>query len=88
MAIQLRRAGRLRAGFGVEVRGHDPHIRFGHQRTQIVWVLPSVEEDQVACVRPDNRAIPFHRIDIEGRRRTFCACFPGQLEEAASVHLV
>jgi hypothetical protein len=31
-------------------------------------VPPSIEEDQVACMRPDNRAVPFHGVNI-GRCR-------------------
>ena len=31
-------------------------------------VLPTVEEDQMAGVRPDHRAVPLHRIDVGGRR--------------------
>jgi hypothetical protein len=30
-------------------------------------VPPSVEEDQMACVRPDHHAVPFHRIDARCR---------------------
>jgi hypothetical protein len=33
-----------------------------------VRVLPAVEEDQVAGVRPDHRAAPLYRIDVGGRR--------------------
>jgi hypothetical protein len=31
-------------------------------------VLPAVEEDQVAGVRPDHGAVPLYRIDVGGRR--------------------
>jgi hypothetical protein len=33
-----------------------------------MWVLPAVEEDQVAGGRPDHRAVPLCRIDVGGRR--------------------
>jgi len=45
-------------------------------------VLPAVEKDQMAGVRPDHRAVPLYRIDVGGRRivreDNLAAC-PGQL---------
>ena len=69
MAVQLRRAGRFRAGLGVEVHHRDyPHVRPGQQGTRVVRVLPAVKEDQVARMRPDDGAVPFHAVDV-GRVR-------------------
>jgi hypothetical protein len=31
-------------------------------------VLPAVEEDQVAGVRPDHGAVPLYRVNVGGRR--------------------
>jgi hypothetical protein len=47
-----------------------------------VRVLPAVEEDQVAGVRPDHRAVPLYRIDVGGRRivrEVKLAACPGQV---------
>ena len=55
VAVQLPRAGRLRAGLGVEVHHRDdPHIRLRRQRPRIVRMMPSVEDDQVSRMRPDD----------------------------------
>ena len=45
-------------------------------------VLPAVEEDQMAGVRPDYRAVPLYRIDVGGRsvvRKDKLAACPGQV---------
>ena len=45
-------------------------------------VLPAVEEDQMAGVRPDYRAVPLYRIDVSGTRivrEDELAAFPGQV---------
>src|SRR5580693_10812311 len=45
-------------------------------------VLPAVEEDQMADVRPDYRAVPLYRIDVGGRsvvREDELAACPGQI---------
>jgi hypothetical protein len=45
-------------------------------------VLPAVEEDQMAGVRPDYRAVPLYRIDVGGRsvvREDKLAACPGQV---------
>jgi hypothetical protein len=69
MTVQFQRAARLRAGLGVEVHDRDdPQVRPGRQRTRLMGVPPSVEEDQVARMRPEARAVSFHLVHA-GRGR-------------------
>ena len=67
MPIQFRRPGRLCAGLGIEVHHRDyPGIRLGLERTRVVRIMPTVEEDQMARMRTNHRAIPVHRADVGG----------------------
>jgi hypothetical protein len=62
MTVQFRWASRLRPGLGVEVHDrHKPHIGSGREGPGIVWVSASVEEDQLARLRPYHRAVPIYR---------------------------
>jgi hypothetical protein len=65
VAVQLRRAGRFRAGLGVEIHnGDDPHVRFGCQRPRVMRVPPSVKEDHLPGVRADDCTVLLHRADF------------------------
>jgi hypothetical protein len=65
MAVQFRRAGGFRAGPGIEIHHRDdPDGRAVQQGPCVVRAIPAVEEDQVARVRLDNRAVAVYRADV------------------------